>query len=131
MKIKKCWRSYQKNIWNFSTAMCFLTDNIYDYYNVSQGKITIPNMDDGEEFALTDVSYLGIDKARLCFGYSVKICPPPIVQVNWTQQHSKENICCMKPNLYKTEFKRFLSTCYLNVFDNVLPRYVQLSTAQI
>lgn len=39
-----------------STAMCFLTDNIYDYYNVSQGKTTIPNMDDGEEFALTDVS---------------------------------------------------------------------------
>lgn len=36
--------------------MCFLSDNIYDYYNVSQGKITIPNMDDGEEFALTDVS---------------------------------------------------------------------------
>jgi hypothetical protein len=36
--------------------MCFLTDNIYDYYNVSQGKITIPNVDDGEEFQLTDVS---------------------------------------------------------------------------
>lgn len=36
--------------------MCSLTDNIYDYYNVSQGKVTIPNMDDGEEFALTDVS---------------------------------------------------------------------------
>lgn len=36
--------------------MCNLTDNIYDYYNVSQGKITIPNMDDGEEFALTNVS---------------------------------------------------------------------------
>jgi hypothetical protein len=35
---------------------CFLTDNIYDYYNVSQGKITIPNVDDGEEFQLTDVS---------------------------------------------------------------------------
>lgn len=38
--------------------MCFLSDNIYDYYNVSQGKITIPNMDDGEEFALTDVSFM-------------------------------------------------------------------------
>lgn len=37
------------------TATCFLTDNIYDYYNVSQGKITIPGMDDGEEFRLTDV----------------------------------------------------------------------------
>lgn len=38
--------------------MCFLSDNIYDYYNVSQGKITIPNMDDGEEFTLTDVSFM-------------------------------------------------------------------------
>lgn len=37
--------------------MCSLTDNIYDYHNVSQGKITVPNMDDGEEFQLTDVSY--------------------------------------------------------------------------
>lgn len=36
--------------------MCNLSENIYDYYNVSQGKVTIPNMDDGEEFALTDVS---------------------------------------------------------------------------
>lgn len=41
--------------------MCNLSDNIYDYYNVSQGKITIPSMDDGEEFSLTDVSY-GIDR---------------------------------------------------------------------
>lgn len=36
--------------------MCFLSDNIYDYTNVSQGKITIPSMDDGEEFIATDVS---------------------------------------------------------------------------
>lgn len=36
--------------------MCSLSDNIYDYINVSQGKITVPNMDDGEEFTLTDVS---------------------------------------------------------------------------
>lgn len=41
-----------------STAMCSLSDNIYDYYNVSQGKITIPSMDDGEEFSLTDVSFV-------------------------------------------------------------------------
>lgn len=40
-----------------STASCNLSDNIYDYYNVSQGKITIPSMDDGEEFTLTDVSF--------------------------------------------------------------------------
>lgn len=36
--------------------MCFLSNDIYDYVNVSQGKITIPGMDDGEEFILTDVS---------------------------------------------------------------------------
>ncbi|XP_020707719.1 myosin heavy chain, muscle isoform X19 [Athalia rosae] len=37
--------------------ICFLSDNIYDYYNVSQGKITIPSMDDGEECQLTDQAF--------------------------------------------------------------------------
>jgi len=36
--------------------ICYLSNNIYDYVNVSQGKITIPNVDDGEECLLTDVS---------------------------------------------------------------------------
>ncbi|XP_004524741.1 myosin heavy chain, muscle isoform X16 [Ceratitis capitata] len=36
---------------------CFLSDNIYDYYNVSQGKVTVPNMDDGEEFQLADQAF--------------------------------------------------------------------------
>lgn len=44
--------------------MCLLSDNIYDYYNVSQGKITIPNVDDGEECQLTDVSNLGKNPAN-------------------------------------------------------------------
>ncbi|XP_039950821.1 myosin heavy chain, muscle isoform X4 [Bactrocera tryoni] len=37
--------------------VCFLSDNIYDYYNVSQGKVTVPNMDDGEEFQLADQAF--------------------------------------------------------------------------
>ncbi|XP_070153025.1 myosin heavy chain, muscle isoform X6 [Polyergus mexicanus] len=37
--------------------MCYLSNNIYDYYNVSQGKITIPNVDDGEECLLTDQAF--------------------------------------------------------------------------
>ncbi|XP_033304141.1 myosin heavy chain isoform X16 [Bombus vancouverensis nearcticus] len=37
--------------------MCLLSDNIYDYVNVSQGKITIPNVDDGEECTLTDQAF--------------------------------------------------------------------------
>lgn len=36
--------------------MCLLSNDIYDYYIVSQGKTTIPNVDDGEECTLTDVS---------------------------------------------------------------------------
>jgi hypothetical protein len=36
--------------------MCNLGNDIYEYHYVSQGKITIPNVDDGEELQLTDVS---------------------------------------------------------------------------
>lgn len=46
--------------------MCLLSDNVYDYNIVSQGKTTIPNVDDGEECILTDVSVAQskIDMAR-------------------------------------------------------------------
>jgi myosin heavy chain 6/7 len=32
-----------------------LSNDIMDYHVVSQGKTTIPNVDDGEEMTLTDV----------------------------------------------------------------------------
>lgn len=35
--------------------MCLFSNNITDYYFVSQGKTTIPGVDDGEECLLTDV----------------------------------------------------------------------------
>lgn len=46
------------------TRMCFvprvemllLSNNIRDYHIVSQGKTTIPGLDDGEELIATDVS---------------------------------------------------------------------------
>ncbi|XP_018304629.1 myosin heavy chain, muscle isoform X20 [Mycetomoellerius zeteki] len=37
--------------------ICLLSNNIYEYVNVSQGKITIPNVDDGEECLLTDQAF--------------------------------------------------------------------------
>ncbi|XP_017790983.1 PREDICTED: myosin heavy chain, muscle isoform X9 [Habropoda laboriosa] len=37
--------------------MCCLSDNVTDYYFVSQGKTTIPNVDDGEECTLTDQAF--------------------------------------------------------------------------
>jgi len=36
--------------------MCCLSDAITDYHFVSQGKTSIPGVDDGEEFVATDVS---------------------------------------------------------------------------
>ncbi|XP_071860552.1 myosin heavy chain isoform X30 [Bombus fervidus] len=37
--------------------MCCLSNDIHDYYFVSQGKTTIPNVDDGEECTLTDQAF--------------------------------------------------------------------------
>jgi hypothetical protein len=48
-------KNYLTNILN-STDMCMLSNNVYDYVFVSQGKITIPGVDDGEECMLADVS---------------------------------------------------------------------------
>ncbi len=49
------------------TADCRLVDDIYTYNYVSQGKITIPSMDDNEEMGLTDVrpSYANSGEAQL------------------------------------------------------------------
>lgn len=44
--------------------ICFLSNDIYDYYIVSQGKTTIPNLDDGEECVLTDVSLASQQNGR-------------------------------------------------------------------
>ncbi|XP_011647039.1 myosin heavy chain, muscle isoform X22 [Pogonomyrmex barbatus] len=37
--------------------MCLLSNDVHDYYFVSQGKTTIPNVDDGEECLLTDQAF--------------------------------------------------------------------------
>lgn len=36
--------------------ICLLSNDVMDYYIVSQGKTVIPGVDDGEEMRLTDVS---------------------------------------------------------------------------
>jgi len=40
---------------SFYVDICLLSNDVHDYYFVSQGKTTIPNVDDGEECLLTDV----------------------------------------------------------------------------
>lgn len=39
------------------TEACLLSNNIHDYRIVSQGKTTIPSVDDSEEFHLTEVRH--------------------------------------------------------------------------
>lgn len=63
----------KKHAFFSSTDKCLLTDNIYDYYNVSQGKVTIPSMDDGEEFSLTDVSRVYMP--NMAYTWVVFTCP--------------------------------------------------------
>lgn len=40
---------------NFS-ALCLLSNDIYDYHYVSQGKVTVASIDDKEEMDFTHVS---------------------------------------------------------------------------
>lgn len=42
----------------FSTEITLLSNNVNDYHFVSQGKTSIPGVDDGEEFHITDVSFV-------------------------------------------------------------------------
>ena len=43
---------------------CMLSNKIMDYYIVSQGKTSIPGVDDGEEMTLTDVrSLTNVDRS--------------------------------------------------------------------
>lgn len=42
----------------FLSEMCLLSDDIYDYHFVSQGKVEIPGVDDASEMKDTDVSIL-------------------------------------------------------------------------
>lgn len=38
------------------TALCYLSNDIYDYHYVTQGKTTVPSIDDKEDFQFCDVS---------------------------------------------------------------------------
>ncbi|RZB40752.1 myosin heavy chain, muscle isoform X13 [Asbolus verrucosus] len=42
---------------NVDDEMCLLSNNITDYYFVSQGKTTIPHVDDAEELQITDQAF--------------------------------------------------------------------------
>ncbi|XP_045582177.2 myosin heavy chain, muscle isoform X1 [Procambarus clarkii] len=47
--------------------MCFLSDDIYDYHYVSQGKVTVPSIDDGEDMQFCHDAFdiLGFTKTEV------------------------------------------------------------------
>jgi myosin heavy subunit len=52
-----------------SIEFCLLSNNIQEYHYVSQGKTTIPNVDDAEEMRLTDVSFNSHQENRSVFTF--------------------------------------------------------------
>lgn len=58
--------------------MCLLSNDIYEYYYIAQGKTTIPNVDDGEELQLTDVSETVYPEVTARYmnrtGYDLSLC---------------------------------------------------------
>ena len=49
--------------------MCTLSDNIMDYHVVSQGKTSIPGVDDGDELIGTDVRKIAIGFPSVFFSF--------------------------------------------------------------
>lgn len=70
-----------------SLDICMLSNDIYDYHNVSQGKVTIPNVNDGEECVLTDVSKDPITSSMFKILKFVKVSKLFIIPLSNTLQH--------------------------------------------
>lgn len=61
---------------SFLTEKLLLNDDITNYYFVSQGKTSIPGVDDKEEFIMTDVSYCRRPKTP---NAHVSFSPAPLI----------------------------------------------------
>lgn len=69
--------------------ICLLSNNVYDYHVISQGKTTIPSVDDGEEMGLTDVRNRKIYFHELTlFRLLTKILKPQKQDFFFTLKHS-------------------------------------------
>ena len=63
-------------------GLCLLSNNVRDYHFVSQGKTTIPDVDDGEEMKVTDVSI------TLLINHHTQMDPKKILKKRlWSYHH--------------------------------------------
>ena len=72
-------------------ALCCLSDDIYDYYYVSQGKITVASIDDKEEMEFTDVRFY----RKFVGNPSPQLFPSHLMQI-WFFQVIRNEILTMK-----------------------------------
>lgn len=82
---------------------CLLSNNIMDYRVVAQGKTTIPNVDDGEEFELTDVRHRPVFDPlllNLLFSFCWLLCLFRLTTVFSlpTHTHTQAHRCYFKSN---------------------------------
>jgi hypothetical protein len=74
--------------------MALLSNNINDYYFVSQGKTTIPHVDDAEELQITDVSPSPYHNPLVCVAsFKTKILNQSFVDKLLIYQHIDFQIC--------------------------------------
>lgn len=79
--------------------ICLLSNNIMDYYFVSQGKTTIPNVDDGEECTMTDVRHRNLILLHFFFFSNLDS------QICWYKKKDKKNDEPPRNGLLKVPFQ--------------------------
>lgn len=60
IKKKKMKLFFHVSIFSQFAAMCLLSNDIHDYHYVSQGKVTVPSIDDKEDMQFCHVSFITI-----------------------------------------------------------------------
>ena len=69
-------------------SKCFLTDDIYDYTYVSQGKTSVPSIDDNEELEFTDQAFdiIGFSELEKWNCYKLTAAVMSLGEINFKQK---------------------------------------------
>ncbi|XP_071512369.1 myosin heavy chain, muscle-like isoform X1 [Panulirus ornatus] len=72
--------------------MCCLSNDIYDYHYVSQGKVTVPSIDDGEDIQFCDEAFdiLGFSKTEKENVYKLTACVMHFGEMKFKQRGREE-----------------------------------------
>jgi len=107
---------------------CLVTDDIYDYQFVSQGKVTVASIDDNEELEMTDQAFDIIDSLRKKNGTAISL-QQLSCHVDKLSLFKREEMIKLKWLIW-TSLKKLLSSLvstvmsYLKLFVNLRSKSV-------